>query len=134
VRFFLQRHWGRGVAAATGSRNPSKGEAPMPGDIRRYSVELKDVENDWMVLFTAAADWTQEEMEVVAQIMRLAGLPDSISSTGRAIEIKDVENDRTILVMAADWSQQETQIVGQVMYLAGLPDCATFVGRAQPGQ
>ena len=42
---------------------------------RRYSIEIKDPDNK-PVLFTAV-DWTDEERLIaVAQIMRLAGLPD----------------------------------------------------------
>jgi hypothetical protein len=42
---------------------------------RRYSIEIKDPDNK-PVLFTAV-DWTEEERLIaVAQIMRLAGLPD----------------------------------------------------------
>jgi hypothetical protein len=42
---------------------------------RRYSIEIKDPDNR-PVLF-AALDWTDDERLIaVAQIMRLAGLPD----------------------------------------------------------
>ena len=45
---------------------------------RRYSIEIKDPDNK-PVLFTAV-DWTDEErLTAVAQIMRLAGLPDDSS-------------------------------------------------------
>jgi hypothetical protein len=47
---------------------------PSP-NTRRYSIEIKDPDNK-SVLFTAV-DWTDEERLIaVAQIMRLAGLPD----------------------------------------------------------
>ena len=43
---------------------------------RRYSIEIKD-DTGKTVIFTAA-DWTDDERRVaVAQVMRLAGLPDS---------------------------------------------------------
>jgi hypothetical protein len=43
---------------------------------RRYSIEIKDAAGK-TVIFTAA-DWTDDERRVaVAQVMRLAGLPDS---------------------------------------------------------
>jgi hypothetical protein len=42
---------------------------------RRYSIDIKDPDNN-SVLFTAV-DWTDEERLVaVAQILRLAGLPE----------------------------------------------------------
>ena len=42
---------------------------------RRCSIEIKDPDNK-SVLFTAT-DWTEEEMRIaVAQILRLAGMPD----------------------------------------------------------
>jgi hypothetical protein len=42
---------------------------------RRYSIEIKDIEDK--TTFFTAADWSDEELQiVVAQIMRLAGLPD----------------------------------------------------------
>jgi len=42
---------------------------------RRYSIEIKDPDNK-SVVFTAA-DWTEEEKRIaVAQILRLAGMPD----------------------------------------------------------
>jgi hypothetical protein len=42
---------------------------------RRYSIDIKDPDNK-SVLFTAV-DWTDEERLVaVAQILRLAGLPE----------------------------------------------------------
>ena len=45
------------------------------GRTRRYSIEIKDPDNK-SVLF-AAADWTDEEKHIaVAQILRLAGMPD----------------------------------------------------------
>jgi hypothetical protein len=48
---------------------------------RRYSIEIKDADNK-PVLFTAV-DWTDEERLIaVAQIMRLAGLPDDKWSAG----------------------------------------------------
>lgn len=48
----------------------------MADDTRRYSVEIKDVATGEPVLLTAA-DWTREEVEaVIAQVLRLAGLPD----------------------------------------------------------
>ncbi len=48
---------------------------------RRYSIEIKDPDNK-PVLFTAV-DWTEEERLIaVAQIMRLAGLPDDKWSPG----------------------------------------------------
>ena len=48
---------------------------------RRYSIEIKDPDNK-PVLFTAV-DWTDEERLIaVAQIMRLAGLPDDNWSPG----------------------------------------------------
>ncbi len=43
---------------------------------RRYSIEIKD-DKGKTVIFTAA-DWTDEEkLAAVAQVMRLAGLPDT---------------------------------------------------------
>jgi hypothetical protein len=48
----------------------------MSDSVRRYSIEIKDIAADQSVLLTAA-DWTKEEVEaVIAQVMRLAGLPD----------------------------------------------------------
>ena len=48
---------------------------------RRYSIEIKDPDNK-PVLFTAV-DWTDEERLIaVAQILRLAGLPDDKWSLG----------------------------------------------------
>ena len=42
---------------------------------RRYSIEIKD-DTGKTVIFTAA-DWTDDERAAaVAQVMRLAGLPD----------------------------------------------------------
>ena len=42
---------------------------------RRYSIEIKD-DTGKTVIFTAA-DWTDDEKRAaVAQVMRLAGLPD----------------------------------------------------------
>jgi hypothetical protein len=50
-----------------------KEERPMFDDVRRYSIEIKDVVTDQSVLLTAA-DWTKEEVEVVSvQAMHLAG-------------------------------------------------------------
>ena len=43
---------------------------------RRYSIEIKDDQGK-TVIFTAA-DWTDDERrKAVAQVMRLAGLPDT---------------------------------------------------------
>lgn len=43
---------------------------------RRYSIEIKDDKGN-AVIFTAA-DWTDDERRVaVAQVLRLAGLPDT---------------------------------------------------------
>ena len=43
---------------------------------RRYSIEIKD-DKGKTVIFTAA-DWTDDERRAaVAQVMRLAGLPDT---------------------------------------------------------
>jgi hypothetical protein len=43
---------------------------------RRYSIEIKD-DTGKTVIFTAA-DWTDDEKHAaVAQVMRLAGLPDT---------------------------------------------------------
>ena len=43
---------------------------------RRYSIEIKD-DTGKTVIFTAA-NWTDDERRVaVAQVMRLAGLPDT---------------------------------------------------------
>jgi hypothetical protein len=43
---------------------------------RRYSIEIKD-DTGKAVIFTAA-DWTDDERRVaVAQVMRLAGLPNT---------------------------------------------------------
>jgi hypothetical protein len=43
---------------------------------RRYSIEIKD-DTGKTVIFTAA-DWTDDERRIaVAQLMRLAGLPDT---------------------------------------------------------
>jgi hypothetical protein len=43
---------------------------------RRYSIEIKD-DKGATVIFTAA-DWTEDEkLAAVAQVMRLAGLPDT---------------------------------------------------------
>lgn len=49
---------------------------PMPIErTRRYSVEIRDPDNK--SVFFVAADWTEEELRIViAQNMRLAGLPD----------------------------------------------------------
>ena len=42
---------------------------------RRYSIEIKDSEDK--TTFFTAADWTAKELSIaLAQIMRLAGLPD----------------------------------------------------------
>ena len=49
---------------------------------RRYSVEIRDPDNK--SVFFVAADWTQEELRIViAQNMRLAGLPDDNELTRR---------------------------------------------------
>jgi hypothetical protein len=43
---------------------------------RRYSIEIKD-DTGKTVIFTVA-DWTDDEkLAAVAQVMRLAGLPDT---------------------------------------------------------
>ena len=43
---------------------------------RRYSIEIKDIKAGRTVVLTAA-DWDEDEMRVaVAQVMRLAGVPD----------------------------------------------------------
>jgi hypothetical protein len=43
---------------------------------RRYSIEIKDDQGK-TVIFTAA-DWTDDERRIaVAQVLRLAGLPDT---------------------------------------------------------
>jgi hypothetical protein len=43
--------------------------------VRRYSIEIKEYATDRQVLLTAA-DWTQEKLSfVIAQVMRLAGMP-----------------------------------------------------------
>jgi hypothetical protein len=53
----------------------------MAQQTRRYSIEIKDPDNK-PVLF-AAVDWTEaERLIAVAQIMRLAGLPDVKWSPG----------------------------------------------------
>jgi hypothetical protein len=60
---------------------------------RRYSIEIKDPDNK-PVLFTAV-DWTDEErLTAVAQIMRLAGLPDdsSLSSDKPRREVPEPDN------------------------------------------
>ena len=47
---------------------------------RRYSIEIKDDQGK-TVIFTAA-DWTDDERrQAIAQLMRLAGLPDTGCST-----------------------------------------------------
>jgi hypothetical protein len=52
---------------------------------RRHSVEIKDDE-DKTKLFMAA-DWTEEELRtVIAQIMRLGGLPDNNSLTRQPVK------------------------------------------------
>jgi len=52
---------------------------------RRYSIEVKDPDNK-PVVFTAA-DWTDEEKHIaVAQILRLAGMPDDNCPTQPAPE------------------------------------------------
>ena len=52
----------------------------MP-NIRRYAIEVTDVDTDQIVLLTAA-DWTEEEKrDAMAQILRLAGLSDDNCST-----------------------------------------------------
>jgi|HubBroStandDraft_4_1064222.scaffolds.fasta_scaffold152640_1 hypothetical protein len=54
---------------------------------RRYSIEIKDPDNK-PVLFTAV-DWTDEERRTaVAQILKLAGLPDDNCFTAPAAETK----------------------------------------------
>lgn len=54
----------------------------MPDDTRRYSIQIKDAATGDEVLFTAA-DWTDEERGVaIAQIMRLAGLPETDCLSG----------------------------------------------------
>ena len=54
---------------------------------RRYSIEIKD-DTGKAVIFTAA-DWTDDEKRVaVAQVMRLAGLPDDNCFTAPAAETK----------------------------------------------
>jgi hypothetical protein len=54
---------------------------------RRYSIEIKDPDNK--PVFFAAVDWTDEErLSVVAQIMRLAGLPDDNRFTAPAAKPK----------------------------------------------
>jgi len=53
---------------------------------RRYSIEIKDPDNK-PVLFTAL-DWTDEERLIaVAQIMRVAGLPDDSRFTAPAAKL-----------------------------------------------
>jgi hypothetical protein len=45
-------------------------------NVRRYAIEVSDVETD-QIVFLTAADWTEEQKRVaLAQIMRLPGLPD----------------------------------------------------------
>jgi hypothetical protein len=61
-------------------------QMPRP-KTRRYSIEIKDPDNK-PVLFTAV-DWTDEERLIaVAQIMRLAGLPDDNCFTAPAAKPK----------------------------------------------
>jgi hypothetical protein len=44
--------------------------------VRRYAIEVTDVDTDQIELLIAA-DWTEEEKRIVlAQIMRLVDLPD----------------------------------------------------------
>jgi hypothetical protein len=59
------------------------GMPSKPPATRRYSIEIKDAD-DKSVLFTAA-DWTDDEARIaVAQILRLAGLPDDNCLTAPA--------------------------------------------------
>jgi hypothetical protein len=54
---------------------------------RRYSIEIKDPDNN-SVLFTAV-EWTDEERFIaVAQILRLASLPDDNRFTAPAAQKK----------------------------------------------
>jgi hypothetical protein len=54
---------------------------------RRYSIDIKDPDNK-SVLFTAV-EWTDEERSIaVAQILRLAGLPDDNRFTAPAAQKK----------------------------------------------
>ena len=52
-------------------------------NVRRYAIEVSDVDTDQIVLLTAA-DWTEEQKRVaLAQILRLADLTDdNYSGTG----------------------------------------------------
>jgi hypothetical protein len=44
--------------------------------VRRYAIEVADVDTDQIVLLTAV-DWTEEQKrEALAQILRLVGRPD----------------------------------------------------------
>jgi hypothetical protein len=46
-------------------------------DTRRYMIEITEAETGKVVIFTGA-DWTDDERRVaVAQVLRLAGLPDA---------------------------------------------------------
>jgi hypothetical protein len=55
---------------------------------RRYLIEITDVASKKLLVFTGA-DWTDDERLIaVAQIMRLAGLPDDNCFTAPAAEPK----------------------------------------------
>jgi hypothetical protein len=46
--------------------------------VRRYAIEVTDVDTDQIELLIAA-DWTEEEKRIaLAQILRLPGVPDDI--------------------------------------------------------
>ena len=48
----------------------------MPKQTRRYSIKITDLDTGEDVIFTAV-DWTADEKRVaVAQVLRLAGVPE----------------------------------------------------------
>jgi hypothetical protein len=49
------------------------------------------------------------------------------------VEIKDIENGQTVMLMAADWDDNDKRIaVAQLMRLAGVPNNNCFLDEVAP--
>jgi hypothetical protein len=72
-------------------------------NVRRYMIEITEVETGRLVVFTAAG-WTDNERRAaVAQILRLAGVPDG----GRFIEADKPKGNLTRLSLRARFSKRQ---------------------------